>query len=427
MGLEEIFSKENILRYSETCLDLAVDIPEVRTRKHSRDFETLVIPSRGAVPLFLGMVYSLDKISKSFGGEHESFYNNLGVQRTVSSLLPENIRIDEVNDKELRVLVIPFTADLNVSKFDPNLDNEEFMFKTRKYWTNVTRSFLLPSKERLKDPYFASFTELILRDIEGREKLTQSYEDFPQIKRFSLIDTVISGRASTHILSAFEKLSDKYKNPNLNPGAFLIVDENGGKLKSRYLSYLNKRRLEGLIDLYKIPRIVSEDEGASLLGVAAVIYPSVMAVSREFNLEGEELFIGAGSWHSSTNLPGHYFDNFNSFMNMIYKGVDLVYTKKFLGESGESQEETFNDSRESFLERAKKYKVLDKTSKDISVLSPTDNYSYVKCYETSSHVLHAPFTKDSEDRLRSKICSLPKVRNSCSEFNLKNNIYVTNK
>ena len=316
MTLENIFSEKNLLEYSNACLELAVVVPE--TRKNE-GFDTLVIPSRGAVPFFLGMCYSLNKI-KSFGGDHELFYNDLGVQNIIASLLPEQSCISEdIENSKVKVIVVPFTADLNISKFEDTEGNEEYTFETRKYWANVTSSFFKEQRERKKDPYFISFTNIILRDIEGREEVAKRYEDFPQIKKFSIIDTVISGRASNQILQSFDSLSQKEGNENLKPSSFLIIDEEGTKLKPHFKSYLLRKKLEGKVVMQYVPRIVSEDEGASFLGVSAIVYPSLMKSSKNFEINGEEFFMGAGSWHLGSDLGKNYSDNFKKFMEIIYR------------------------------------------------------------------------------------------------------------
>ena len=167
--------------------------------------------------------------------------------------------------------------------------------------------------------------------------------------------------------------------------------------------------------MYKIPRIVSEDEGASFLGVAAVIYPSVMKTSKDFNLGGKEFFIGAGTWHSSSKLPGNYFENFKSFMNVVYKGIDYLFSKEYSGENTEKLKESFLQSKEDFIYLAKKRDLLAQTNDSISSLKGSKNYSYKKCFETSSHVLHAPFEETSEERVYSKLGSLPGVKYNFSK------------
>jgi hypothetical protein len=188
------------------------------------------------------MTHALGRIKNDeWGGEYPEFHSNLGVQSMLSPLLPENTGIaTSPQGKKIKVLLIPFTADLNVHKFDASLDNTEFTRKTREYWANVTAAFFQPLEKRLEDPYFKSFTDVVLRDIEGRASVAELYEVFPQVNRLAFIDTVISGRASNEILRAFDGISERWGNPNMKPSAFLIVDKNGTALKKRqeYADYL---------------------------------------------------------------------------------------------------------------------------------------------------------------------------------------------
>ena len=415
MSLEKIFSDKNMLAYSEVCLDLAIDLPEKRLSGEKINYDTLLIPSRGAVPLFLGAIYSATKL-RSFGKIYNDFCENIKMQDTLYDLVHENVKINKIFSKDsFKVLLMPFTADLNMPRFDPRLDNDEFTRKTRGYWANVTNAFFKTTSERKKDPYFLSFVDFILRDVERKEDLAECYSKFPKINNFSLIDTVISGRASNHILSSFENLANKEKNSNLNPHSFLVIDENGEKLKNHYFQYLHKKRLKGLATMYKIPRIVSEDEGASLLGVAAVIYPSIMKISKEFNLNGKEFFVGAGTWHSSSKLSGNYFGNFKSFMDVVYKGIDYLFSKQYFGDDSLKQKELFLQSKQDFISLANKRDLLAPTNESISSLKGSENYSYGESYETSSHVLHAPFEKFSEERVYLKLGSLPGVKYNFSK------------
>src|SRR3989338_11190208 len=200
-----------MLEYSEACVTMANDL--VNTRRKVMPFDTLVIPSRGAFPFFLGMTYLLKKLI-TFGDDFK-----------------------DIHRKDLRVLLIPFTADLNIPKFDPDESNEEYTEKTREYWARVTHAFFKEPKLRSKDPYFKTFAEIILGNLEGRDKTVQIYEQFPQIGRFAMIDTVISGRASNDILGAFDQISAEQQqrgiidHANISPFAFLIVDENSEKLE----------------------------------------------------------------------------------------------------------------------------------------------------------------------------------------------------
>lgn len=389
-----------MLGYSNACLELAVKIPEAG-KLHG--INTLVIPSRGAIPFFLGMTYSLNKL-KEFGGVQEDFYTNLHVQKIIRLLMNKNIQEDlEMKDGGIGVLVVPFTADLNVTKFDKDLDNGEYTLKTRKYWANVTRAFFKNKKERRRDPYFKTFVEVILRNIEGREDMAKSYENFQKIDSFSLMDTVISGRASNHILQAFDKISKEENNDLMRPYSFLILDENGNKLRTDFKSYLMRKKVEGELEMYPIPRIVSEDEGASLLGVAAIIYPSVMRASKRCEINGKEFFVGAGSWYGASELNKDYTKNFRKFMRLVYKGVDLIYSKDYLGRKGIKEKERFNQTREDYLSYCKEKEVLSKYDQNISLLKLSDKHLPEKVYETSSHVVHIPFDKESNERILSEI------------------------
>lgn len=408
--LESIFSKANLMNYAKACVGLAMDIPEIFEKEK---LDTLVIPSRGAVPFFLGMNYGIEQISNSelASEEVDNFYQNLGVQDSLLPLLPENsgIKKGSLEDKAYRVLLAPFTADLNLNKFDENEDTDEYILKTRQYWANVTASMFLPREERKKDPYFKSFADVVLRHIEKRDDVAELYENFPTINKFGIMDTVISGRASNNILKAFDKLSMEKKNPNLQPYSFLIVDEDGKKLRSDFERYLRGKKYDSKASFYPIHRIVSEDENASLLGVGAVVYPSVMKASKEMLTLGEdkEFFIGAGSWRLDEDLgkkrENNHINNFDQFMDLIYSGIDLDL---------HGDQESFNifsEKREKFLDTAYENNILGQAVFDPKYISKQVRYSLKHPYETRSFVFHAPFSKNSTRKIISQLRDIPEV------------------
>jgi len=401
MSLERIFSDENILAYSQACIDLCERLPVVRSTKH--DFDTLVIPSRGAVPFFLGLVHASDKL-RVFGYDFEKFYREMGVDDMLAPLLPNDTKVSKkVNGKEVRVLLAPFTADLNIPKFDREADNDEYTADTRRYWANVMASFFKESKDRIEDPYFKTFTETILKDIEHRKRVAEQYMIFPSIGKFAMIDTVISGRASNDILRSFDDLAKTHNNPNLKPFGFLVVDENGTKLeKKKFRPYLRTKEARGQVEMFTIPRIVSEDEGAALEGVVASIYPSVMCASRDLVLDGKPFFVGAGSWHILPKNP--YMDAFRSFMNLIYAGIDLKLQRDY--DIGRGDEESrYAKRRQEFGETLESMRDLLSynaavTSRDLKIgYKPVDDYS------TGSFVMHLPFNRESTNAIINNICS----------------------
>lgn len=408
-SIDKIFSEDNMLAYAGACLDLAVAIPD---KSKSEGFDTLVIPSRGALPMFLGMAYSLQDMGM-ISQDHKDFTDNLGIQPVLEPLMPEQPKIStDTAGKQVKVLLAPFTADLNIERFDKSQDNTTYTTKTRTYWANVMASLFKDRSARAKDPYFGSFTDVILRDIEGRGNIAEMYENFPQVNKFSMIDTVISGRASNDILKSFDAIAHKNENPNYKPTAFLIVDENGKKLNPNFGAYLKRKRATGDVEMIYVPRIVSEDEGASLLGISAFVYPSVMRSSQDLTLDGEEFFVGAGSWRLATELNSGsvYEANFKKFMNLVYRAVDAKYAKDYVGHSDDELEK-FRVERENFVKHAEDTKILRIHEDGAGLIKycPRKLYTVTNPYETGSHVAHMPFDDASTDRAVMKLRSLEGV------------------
>ncbi len=412
--IEDIFTEKNMLGYSDACLKLAEDLPPRAVRE---SLDTLVIPSRGAVPFFLGMTYALDRLATNFGGEHKHFYDNLGVQPMLTKVLPSSTAVaNSVVDKKYRVLMIPFTADLNLEKFDEKEDTVEYTTKTRQFWANVTASFFLSPECRERNPYYKAFVDVVLRQMEGRKAIADVYEAFPPIKRFALIDTVISGRASNEILKAFDQISEDKCNQDMRPHAFLVVDQDGKKLKDNreFARYLYNKECSGRANLYRIPAIVSEDKGASLLGVAAVVYPSVMKASKKLETHGREFFVGAGSWFLGDELEemgqqqGESFERFKRFMNLVYSGIDVRHAAEY-GGNVEGAKMQFDIERQDFLDEAHASRIFCLRDPNMPKLAPAFKPA-VRCpYLTHSHVLHIPFGEDATRQVYDTLLELPQV------------------
>ncbi len=422
MGLEHIFSESNMTEYAGACLDLAMKIPE------QKGFDTLLIPSRGAVPFFLGMAYALKKFDWS--DDHRRFREELGIHSLIEPLLPKDCGLKVGASKgKIKTLLIPFTADLNI-KSKNEQEMIEITRETRYYWSRVATSFMKEPRIREKDPYFASFVDGILKNIEGRKKLISSYCRFPRVKNFAIIDTVISGRASNDILKAFDKIAETHNNGiegiiNASeempvPYAFLVVDEGGRKLRRKFLTYINRKKAVGQVKTYPINRIVSEDEGASLEGVAAVVYPGLMESSKDLvryvNDHTEPFFIGAGSWHIVPN--DNYLNNFARFMDLVYSSIDFKYAKDF-GDGMGRAKEIFEEKRKEFVKYAKKQKILARHDCDPAILNLNPNYAIDRFYETRSHVLHIDFDGQATQDIISEIIRSVNKGENCLEYRYK--------
>jgi hypothetical protein len=412
MSLDAIFSNFNMRAYSEACLNMAVDMAEVRRKKI--DFDTLVIPSRGAFPFFLGMVHASRRLQNA-DPDIKWVYDNMAIQPTLEPLMPSDSPLSsDVHKKPLRVLLIPFTADLNIPKFDAEESNEEYTEQTREYWARVTHAFFRDPKLRTKNPYFRTFAETILRDIEGRSKTAEIYERFPTIGKFAIIDTVISGRASNDILGFFDQIALEEarsggQTHDIPPYAFLIVDEKGDKLAKHpgFNTYLRDREKSRLAKLYPIPRIVSEDKNSALLGVSATIYPSLMKASKCIEYQGREFFIGAGSWH--VNPESIQFKHFLKFMDMVYAGIDVCSADYTTNDeiAKNCLEDQFEEKRLDFITTTEDSGALNLAEFDVASdrrLAEL-NSGAVPTYETRSHVIHVPFNPRFDRNLIAKICN----------------------
>ncbi len=411
-SIDDIFSEANFAGYARGCIDLASEMPET-------NFDTLVIPSRGALPIFLGMYHALSKFYWS--DEHKGLYDQLCVPSLIKTLLPEGSKLHGCLDRsEKRVLLLPFTADLKLNKSEQ--EEIDYTRKTREFWSRVTLAFMRDPVNRDKDPYFRAFTEVILRDIERRGELAESYEKFPRAKSLALIDTVISGRASNDILRSFDQIAlageciNGASGDKLLPHSFLMIDENGAKLKPKFATYLNRKKALGSAKLYYLPRILSEDEGASLEGVAALVYPTVMEASTRLLRDGKEFFIGAGSWYVAPQTP--YKDNFHKFMDLLYSAIDAKYAADF--DVQRQEQEIFAQKRKEFVEYASAADLLGNHNESPSAVNNGFGYQTSGSYETGSHVVHVLFNESTTSKIVHKIidsCSIDGVNVSMSNDN----------
>lgn len=394
--LEEIFSEANLLSCADACLKLGTDIPD---KCSTSGIDTLVIPSRGAVPFFLGMLHALPKLG-DISPEHRAFYDGLGVQQMIAPLLPKDSTslVDDLDHKSTRVLLVPFTADVNMAKYNPRLNNDDFTPRIREYWAQVTASFRsspglidLSRRRRSVDPYFKSFVGTVLRDIENRDEIADEYQKFPSMGGFAMIDTVISGRASNDILKAFDNLARERDDPKLKPLAFLVIDEDGKKMRPDKRAYLQRKQLEGQVEMYPVSHIVSEDRGAGLLGVASVVYPSIMEASEALTYEGQPFFVGAGSWRLVTDIPNVSFasDTFKHFMETLYRAIDFQFSTGYEGSEGARDKTALDEYRASFIEKARAREVL--TNRPIDPASFKITRPISAYFETHSGVGHASF------------------------------------
>ncbi|MFH0831274.1 MAG: hypothetical protein V1886_00170 [archaeon] len=398
MALEDEFSKENIESYAEACINLAMDMPKYK-------FDTLLIPSRGAVPVFLGTLYALKYLGECGDTECKNFTDRLTAPYIIrKAVIPGK---DKQPSKEGRIGVMPFpfTADLNLSKYQPTANNDTFKEFTRQYHSKVLRSFLKEPEERVEDPYFKLFTKL-LSDVENRGDLAKSYALYPKIENLAMIDTAISGQAIYTILEALGQ-------ENIHPEAFVILDEDGKRLRSPYKERIGydtfdkdskflyeKRGGHNVkiplaidrrkINFYPMKKIVTEDQGCALQGVAAAVYPSI--ITEGLQRLSEKVFpVGAGTWYPLTSEKKHR-KIFYKFINTLKLGIK----KNFCGNSDKNRlEDMFESKREGLIRTMKDTKLEDVDKENLKHYYPNYNMDTIEnVYESSAKVVHICFNKD---------------------------------
>jgi hypothetical protein len=367
-SIEREFSPENIRAYGRMCTDVAWELTEAIDDK--RGEVTILLPSRGALPIFMGAMLALERNRSLHGLKIAQKINlpPLSCFDYVREVIESNPRKGECID----VLIFPFTADVNLKdKVESEKEARQIVDEMRRFGARAVADFLNPPEERtsFELQLFLAFLEI----VEKRKGIASFYQGLNPAKNLVMVDTVISGRASFTILDELEKIGmDIGEEGNLRP--ILVIDRNGEQIKSQFgrFIYNNPRQR---VD---VPRILSEDRGAALEGVVAVVYPGLIIAARKSGLFGDSYSL-LGSWH---NVPpgakGGYLDVFNSFL----KAIDAVVAGR-----------DFEKERADFCVALKRSGVLrvgdamiDETELNIPGID--------SIMETSAHVIQADFSRE---------------------------------
>ena len=321
--LEREFSFENLKAYAQACENIGIRIAEIL--EEDKEGIAILLPSRGAIPVFMGACFSLGQL-KMLGKIDLP-------PLTCFNYLREKLDKAEKNEEsKTPVLIFPFTADVNFdnlvagSEKQLEIDEIEIIDNMRRFGARAVLEFFKTPEERkgLEYRLFLTFLEV----VEGRRGIIEFYENFPPVDSFVVIDTVISGRASWTILNEWEKNGVKIgEGEKIEP--ILVVDAGGKKVKEDFGKYIHTCR-----SCYRIPRILTEDRGAALEGVVAVVYPQlVLAAHKRADLysQGYPLF---GSWHS---IPLRFQDAYLGIFNGFLTTIEMIMNDK----ESEKQREDF--------------------------------------------------------------------------------------
>lgn len=227
---------------------------------------TILIPSRGAVPIFLiaeSILESLDPDNVLVDPQKTSYYPS----NIFEYLSNGRIGTAHPGESEVDVILYPFTADVSTE-----IGRETKLAETLR--TSCVRAFLditLPERSTSLDLKWYFFLMSKMRQYPGLvpETIVGSLKSIPRGKdrEFVLIDTVISGRAASNITGAFESLGQPVT-------AILAVDTSGDRRFRKSLKAAITRNVRwtymGKESSFVEFPLISEDKGAALLGVAAL-------------------------------------------------------------------------------------------------------------------------------------------------------------
>ncbi len=304
-ALEREFSPENFMAYAQACEEIAIKLEEIL--REPKGNVAILLPSRGALPLFNGAVLALRHLDMA--GRIQ-----LPPLRCFDFVRE---KITPSGEKKFQVLIFPFTADVNFGSLSNPSETRKIIDGMRRFGAKTVLEFLKPPEKRNGEEY--KLFQVFLAVVEKRRDMVDFYNQFPRVDRFVVIDTVISGRASWTILDEWER--NEIKIGQLECGAkiepILVIDANGKKIKEDFRRYIDRCQ-----NCFRIPRIFTEDRGATLEGVVAVIYPDLILEAHQ-NLypQGYPLF---GSWH---NVPLQrrevYYGIFDAFLQALESTMEM--------------------------------------------------------------------------------------------------------
>jgi len=362
MGVEEF--SEKLVDYGRGCSDVGLEMVD---RAGKEDYNAVLIPSRGTIPIFLGALYGISIYGREGFRECEEFLERLKMPSFFASHL-ECMGLDDLIKKDYQgnrfALLLPFTADFT-GKLEWGSE------PIRKYWTKVMESFTLPPEKRHESREFCSFMKT-LREVEKRKGLADIYESIPRVESFILIDTLISGKAAYEILKSFESME-------MYPYTILVCDQRRERLrKPEYKAYLEGN---GRVKMIDVDSLVTEDKGASYLGVYSVAYPDLMGKSME-----NGGFWAAESWILDWEIDSYSGQSFRKLMGALQKAI-----RKGIGVENSSLE----DDVAEFLTHAKMERDLEDIKRYLNenVISPYFQDSF-EIYRTKTGVLMVSFPEE---------------------------------
>ena len=260
MALEDRITTESMLAYASAGIELA------RTTQRLRDdgYGSMIIPSRGATPFIrvaqayyrsvvVPLMPAQDRLAKGFA----------------ASVGPLNLALD-----------MPFTADAGRIPVD-GLSPAQI----RRYWARVVAAIV---RGRMDDPNYRLFR--FIRDEVCKVGHHDVLERNMKSERLLFVDTVVSGRAVSEIVDAFDAEGMDQIH------YLLLMDENGAAMKPPYAARIQALARAGRATLIGVPHLFTEDQGPAVSGIWSVVVPAVMDLARE-EPGMQDGFVGAGLYY----------------------------------------------------------------------------------------------------------------------------------
>ena len=260
---DEIFTVDNILEYANAGFHLS----EYLRTLFLEGYDSIVIPSRGALPIF--------KIA------YIEWLNRVRNLPTLDDSVQEMVQV--TISPIIRPLILPFSSDPT-----GNQNSSEI----RRYWTKVLSAVV---RRAGRDPYLL-FYRFVVENLAKKPWSSVTPRRLPSAK-FIFIDTVISGRAIVEIMDAFEE-------EGLDQCYFiLLLDQNGHGLKDKYRAKIERLEATNRCTTVTVKSLWTEDRGPAVSGVWSTVYPEVAQRLRETHPWAKAAY-GAGSfYHKVSSSP----------------------------------------------------------------------------------------------------------------------------
>ncbi len=347
--LFDLLTPENILSYSEACIDMCDSLIDLQ----KNGYRNLVIPSRGVYPFYYHSNSVYYALRSSFIDYHQFA-------------------------RQQKVWLLPFTSDWGDAQIDTS------SFQSRRFWVKILHDVL----NRQPSPftyYYQGVAKLLgPRYTINTDSVLPSADFLDNIQAgFIFMDTVVSGRAITEIVSSFQEF-------NLtNYFLILMIDEAGAKLEPEYSAAIYREQAAGRAKLIFLKKIFTEDASPLLnSGISSIVFPSLMEDAfnqvpefKHNNLTGGGLwFINAVTHLYGTNLNG-------------IKGIGLQLVEQgiryHLRDDTDHFDERINNHVQVMHDSAKTINLFDEqsTRQIFESRLPEKLLSYDSIDVSSSHVL----------------------------------------